>query len=116
MNEFCLTLVNKQDKLFWKKTKLDEDNKLRCLQKEVEGKIESITYLFPKLSMKNILVYINQDSKLSNYPTTLIYCDRKNNFEEIKGNICFVKVTKKGDLTGLKDKDIELIYNSIRGI
>ena len=115
MTEFCLTLVNKRDKLFWKKTKLD-GNKLKCLQKEVGGRIESITYLFPKLSTKNILVYINQESKLNNYPTTLICCDKTNNFEEIRGNICFVKVTKKGELTGLKDKDIGTIYDSIRGI
>lgn len=116
MDKYCLTLVNENNKLLWRKKELKVNEELKCLQEEVGGKIESISYLFPELNGKNILTYINQNSKINRMPTTLIYLDKRKNYEEIKGNICFIKVNKKGELIGLNSKDIALIYGSIGGL
>lgn len=93
---------------------MEKNSKLKCLQKEVSGRIESISYMFPTLISKNILVYINQESRICNFPTTLIYCKKNKEFEEVKGNICFTKISKKGEIVGLKDRDISLIYETVR--
>ena len=114
-NKNCLVLENVNNIFEWKKGVLEDRDVLKGIQNYVKGNIESISFLFPELYRKNILVYINEDGKLMNLPITLV-CKTNNKHEEINGNICFIKLNSSGQLININRSDIRKIHRTIDNI
>lgn len=116
MNKYnCLVLKNTNHKVVWNKVEFKEKEILKILQEQVNGKIESISWLFPNLYKRNIVTYINEEGKIKNLPTTLVF-KTNNKYEEIKGNLCFIKLNTNGEIIGLKNKDVSEIFKTINDV
>lgn len=92
---------------------VETDLSLKSMYNLLDTDIIEIPTIIPALREQGILTVIDEEGKLKdeNFINFLIVNEEGAILDEIMGNVLFVRDAPEGEMTGLKNGDIELILS-----